>query len=508
MTEKQKRIELVGEQRAAQQVVTDTLAEMKRFDEEGNGERLDEKRKEAAKAAAKRVSEIGAQIEAIDKQLAKAADDDMEFRRQLTAATGKITATMPVRDAGDIMDPAAGTMELTRETVAAFNDAVRDIAGSRGYQPRVNPKSEQLVRDMLTTKWELRGSRAREWGDRAAQFRTPVATTTDAAGGYLIPDDNTFMTQVQLAERATGGVQRVARIINTMNGAPLPVPDTTATTVTGESVNENTPVNDVTLTFGETVMRQAMVTSGRLEATYQSVEDAGPNLPMLLGIVAGDRMVYRENELFIQGSGVAGQQPQGLEQAYQELIPNLTLYRSHARATANPPFGLTSESGNTTPITTLMQGYLQNIKYAVNAGWRRKASYSWVMNENVDRLFSSATIAADDQRLIWPKWSESNTAKGEGLAMFGMMLLTDFSIRPFPINATAGNTAVAWIGDFGQYWIRKIAGMFMVQDIYTGATSMKTYWTFGRRCDARGLFGSPIVNSTPAIMQLRLTNRA
>ena len=499
-----KHAELVAAQASQRAIIDDTL---KRLDQlQKDGEPLPEDMTRAGKEASAEYKRLGEELTKVEAEQKQRAADANALRQQLAIDAPALTDTLITRDRFDTQDPDRDNAEITRATVGVLHELIAKAGGSRAMRDLVRPESEAIVLDMLTTPPQERASKGALWSSKRQSLqRAPVQVgSTDALGGYLMPEDNTFMNQVQLAEHATGGCRNHARIITTMDGNVMPVPDTTETVQTGASVAENVAVSDVELTFGETVMRQSMTTSGRLEATFQAVQDAGVNLPMLLGIIAGERIVRREDELFIVGTGAQNVQPEGLATAYTDNA--LELFRSHGQA-MNGFFGLTTTSGDDDAVVGLLRRHFATIRRAVNAGWRRR-NHVFLLSDTLDAVFSDAPISAADQRLLFEKWFESGTSKGEPLMYAGVTINTDYSID-FPNDATVGTTAVGFVGDFSQYWIRRINGMYMIEDRYTGATQMKTHWIFGRRCDARGLFKvAPRTNGTPAIRRVVVTNRA
>ena len=75
-------------------------------------------------------------------------------------------------------------------------------------------------------------SRAGEFLARQRRITAKGLRTSDAVtaggtdqGGYIVPDDNTFMREVQMAELAHGGVSTVARVITTSTGVAAAHPD-------------------------------------------------------------------------------------------------------------------------------------------------------------------------------------------------------------------------------------------------------------------------------------------
>ena len=476
---KRQRAELVTAQTEAEEALAKRKAEAEKL--HADGQPIPTEVKEDATAQAKRVAEVGQQLAALDREEQKRQTEDKAFLQTLQASANEVSETLETRETAD-----GNERVVTRDTVDRLAQAIRDAAGSDGYKPRINPDSERLVMEMVGGDPKLRGLKAAEWERRALELdgrKRTVLAGVDAQGGYLVPEDNTFMNQIQMADAAYGGVARVARIVNTQSGATLPIPNTNANLFEGDSIAENTTVNETDLTFGEDSMGAHMVTSGRLSATFQAVQDAGVNLPMLLGMVAGEQISSREARLFIAGTGAAQNQARGLANQYAEVAQAIRYDRSTMR--------YQTETTNNADELNWTKLYVA-LKYAVNAGFRRSMNFALVLNDQLDQAFAGATVSATDRRPLFERWTFGNTARGDGIDLGGIRVLTDYSIGSHSVTTDATAAPFGWVGDFGRYWIRRVAGTFMIEDPYTGSANMLRRWVFGRRCDAVGLFRTAV----------------
>ena len=435
------------------------------------------------------IAERGSKIDALKKEQRSALDNDNEFHALMQERKKTLDETVQRRDPLDLEDPDAGEVTLSRDTIAAIEDAVRDVAGSRGHKFRVNRKSEALVREYFETAPGARAAKREEWNARAAELsgwrdvKRTVLTTSDAAGGFLIPDDNTFMNQVQQADAAYGGVDRIARIVPTADGAPLPIPTSDGNIFLGELLAENTDAPDTSVTFGEERMRAFMYTSGRLSFSHQAYRDAGVNLPMLLGMFAGEAIMRAEALAFINGAGGTAA-PEGLNTAYQEAAIGAAVINYDRSANRYTNAGASNDAFDAW-FATFMR-----LKYTTDPAFRRSPQFAMVLGDNLDYGFASAQDA--ENRPLWPRWADGNSARGMGIDMGGMRILSDYSIPSVAARTTDGVVTEGWIGDFSKYWIRRIEGMLMADDPYTGAARLARRYSFFRACDARGLFKTAV----------------
>ena len=429
---------------------------------------------------------LGTEIADAEAEFAKGLDDNQEFLRSLSA---DVTGAAPVTPSAP--DGSTG-LELTRDVVDLFQMRMRNEYGSNGETPfnvEVDRASEALILDMLTSGDNDYIARTGEFMARSRKLKGFQARHTDAItaggttqGGILVPDDNTFMNEVQLAMLAFGGVANVARTISTPTGRPLPIPTLDDTAATGAAViAENAAAADVDLTFGEKAMGAHMITSGRLSATEQAIEDAGPTLPMLIGMLASERIMRREALNFAEGDGAG--KPAGLTNQFQ--VDGVTFQYSRAASAYR-------EAAN------VWETFI-DMKYSVNPAYRAAPRFSLVMTDTLDRFFARATDG--DKRPLFKEWGLGNTAMGAGMRFGGMNILSDYSLTNPALGANASGLPLGFIGDFSWFWIRRVAGMVMRRDPYTNAANFATNWVFGRRCDSRGLFNT---GANPAIRQIAL----
>ena len=444
--------------------------------------------KERATKARDKLVEIGEQIATGEADLARAEREDAEFLSGLTPKLEETTRTTPTAPNGST------GVEITRDTADLFHAEMRRRYGSddrsNPYNYQVRSDSEQLTLDMLRCNDAVLPARQAEFAARGRRIvgehmRHDNAVTGGgtAQGGIIVPDDNTFMREVQLAMLAFGGVANVSRIINTLNGRPLPIPTLDDTGAAGAGVvAENAAANDVNLQFGETALRAHMVTSGRLSATEQAIEDAGPTLPMLLGMLAGERIARVEAGRFVNGTG-SGQHT-GLVTSYAVTASDVLSYSRGAPGYTN---------------FQAWQSFI-NFKYSVNPAYRAGDRFSFVIADQLDQEFARAVDM--DGRPLFREWGLGNTAKGMGMRYGGMNILADYSIPAVSFAANSANNPFGWIGDFNKFWIRRVAGMVMRRDQSTNAANFATNWVFGRRSDSIGLFNT---GANPAVKQVKVT---
>ena len=139
-----------------------------------------------------------------------------------------------------------------------------------------------------------------------AQARANVATTPDASGGYLIPDDNRFMNRIVETMKAYIGVERLAMVFTTSGGNPMPIPTVDDTGNTAGAVAEGASPAETAMAFGEVVLGAFKRSTGPLPVSTEIMQDSGPALETVLGRLLGIRLGRQAASDYASGAGGAG----------------------------------------------------------------------------------------------------------------------------------------------------------------------------------------------------------
>lgn len=149
-----------------------------------------------------------------------------------------------------------------------------------------------------------------------------VGTTT--AGGYTVPQG--FVSNLEMALLAFGGVRRVASVIRTDAGNPLPWPTMNDTSNKGERLAEQTTFGaSVDPTFGQVTFNAYKYSSKPVIVSSELLQDSAFNLASLMGDILGERIGRIQSDEFTTGTGSS--QPQG-------IVTGSTLGKTAASATA------------------------------------------------------------------------------------------------------------------------------------------------------------------------------
>lgn len=132
--------------------------------------------------------------------------------------------------------------------------------------------------------------------------------TTDAAGGYLVPED--FRNTMTETKKFFGGMLENAEIIETTTGADLPWPTNDDTAQKGEQLAENTAATEQDLVLGQKKLGAYTYSSKIVRVSLQLLQDSAFDLDNWVPKKQGERIARIQNEKFTVGTGT--NEPQGI----------------------------------------------------------------------------------------------------------------------------------------------------------------------------------------------------
>ena len=130
-------------------------------------------------------------------------------------------------------------------------------------------------------------------------------------GGYTIPEG--FFPELEVAMKRFGGVEPVARVINTDSGNDIPYPNADDTSNKGRLITENTDVtagSNAAVAFDSVTLKAYNYTSDLIKVPRQLLQDSAFSMDQLLGDLLGTRLGRIKNEHLTIGNGT--NQPQGI----------------------------------------------------------------------------------------------------------------------------------------------------------------------------------------------------
>jgi len=290
--------------------------------------------------------------------------------------------------------------------------------------------SKDEIRDKTNKAWfkliMARGN-ARDLSQEERMFlnpeqRTNAQSTTDAKGGFTIPEG--FSNELEIAKLAWGSVESVARIVNTTTGNDIPWPGTDDTSNVAyqiaEAVNAETSAVDVT--FAKLITLKAYKwTSGFVRVSHEILQDSYFDMSTLL------------KELFAMRMG------RGLNAAYTTGAGTTTI--------EGVVIGATDSAISSVGATAITRANLVDLEHSVDPAYRFNARF--MFNDGTLAAIKKLTIGSADDRPLW----QPGMAAGAPDTVDGF---------PYVINqqmADVGASAKSVLfGDFKNYLIRKVTG--------------------------------------------------
>lgn len=131
------------------------------------------------------------------------------------------------------------------------------------------------------------------------EFRALSAGNT-SAGGYSVPDE--MMQAYVEVQKWYGRVEANATVLNTVTGAPLPIPVVDDTANTGEIIDEAAAVTTTAdPVFSLETLGGLKYSSKAVIVSVELLQDNGINLPQYLGRALGTRIARIKNTDFTTG---------------------------------------------------------------------------------------------------------------------------------------------------------------------------------------------------------------
>lgn len=247
---------------------------------------------------------------------------------------------------------------------------------------------------------------------------TNPQTTTDAAGGYTIPEG--WLGELDVAKEFVGMVEGVARVINTQTGNILPIPKVDDTATDAELQTEGSAVTVADMTFGNTNL-SAYTYATLVKVSEQLAADEDVDLASYLVELLGQRIARKSNIDLTTGNGSS--KPNG-------VVTAATTGKTTASATA------------------IADTELIDLFYSVDPAYRNTARSFWMMNDSVHaNVRKLGLIAAENYNPI--------TFNGEG-TMF--ILGKEVKINQ-DMESIATGKATVLFGDFGGYAVRTVGSV-------------------------------------------------
>ncbi|NMG39893.1 phage major capsid protein [Chelativorans sp. ZYF759] len=250
------------------------------------------------------------------------------------------------------------------------------------------------------------------------------ATTTDAAGGYTVPEG--FSGEIDKAMAAWGPMwdADIVRELVTSSGNHLPWPTVDDTSQNGELKDENDPATDDgsgDVVFGEKALDAYVYDTKIVRIPYELLQDSAFDVEALMNDLFGERLGRRANAVLTTGTGT--NQPHG-------IVTASSLGKTAASATA-----ITSDE-------------IIDLLHSVDPAYRSSPRCRW--------QFSDTTLATirklkDGQGNYL--WQMGDVRAGEP----DRLLAHAYSVNQAMASIATGTKPIIF-GDHSRYVVRKVRG--------------------------------------------------
>lgn len=251
-----------------------------------------------------------------------------------------------------------------------------------------------------------------------SEVRANLVTTSDANGGYIVPDE--FRSQLYEALKYYSNVMDVATVLTTAHGRNIDMPTTDETTTLAGWGAESALVQPTDMEFGVVQIGANMLRTMVL-LSIELIQDNDVNLTGQIARLFADRFGRSLEEGFTNGDGTSNQ-PVG-------FMHNITTGVTAASATA-----FTREE-------------LVELIHSVDKAYRMNPSFRMVMNDKTLSEIRKLAFGTGDDR---PLYQEGNATAGEPTRVEGIPIIIN---NAMPDVAT-GNKPIA-VADFSKFIIRQ-----------------------------------------------------
>ena len=345
-------------------------------------------------------------------------------------------------------------------------DASRALAADRFVVRTITGKSadEQLTH---AEQWRLAFCeymrRGRDMSPQAriildgAEERWPMvtrqqATTPGSAGGFLTNEE--FSGEVAQALKRFGGMRQFGRVINTATGSTLNWPLLDETNELGGIVDENQPIAEQDMTFGQKQIGAFKYTSGQVLISWELLQDALVDPVNLIQDALVNRIGRVQNDHFTTGGGTT--EPEGIVPAAPTVDASLA--------------------------GAIDQADILGLFHAVDPAYRADASSAWMMNDAIAAAVRQIATGAGSV----PLWAPSLERGVPDLLLgrpivYNPSMTTSLAVGQVPILFGAGN----------RYLIRDVAPIRVLRLNEINALNGQVTFVAWSRSD-----GAPLIPET------------
>ena len=298
------------------------------------------------------------------------------------------------------------------------------LNGSR-YNGEIRDEHRQAAQtlgiDLAANCFDLRLANTGDFRALQRRSRLPqnaLSTFDGPVGGFTVPE--TFISRLEMAMLAFGGMLRVSEVIRTGTGEVMKWPTFDDTGQTGVQIGEAEGTSAGTdPTIGQTSWNAYIFSSRSLLVSYQLLRDSAFNLAAVIADMLGERLGRIQNTRFTTGTGAA------------------TAYGIVTRATA----GVTAASA-----TAIAYDELIDLEHSIDPSRRNMPGVGYMFHDNV--LLALRKVKDGEGRYLWQAGANSGAPD-------------TLNARPYTVNqdmasSIAASAVTILFGQLSMYKIRQV----------------------------------------------------
>lgn len=360
--------------------------------------------------------------------------DSIQAKRERRSALAKETR--------NLLDKATGASDWGDDQQAVYDSNITEIerldAEITRHQKVMDLQAEKDFADMgvrgaedhtpsgsaMFAKWMRGGDKAlsaEEW----MAVRNTMSTTTDAEGGYTVPEE--WAASVLEALKAYGGMRSVATILRTSDGVQINYPTSDGTAEVGEIIAENQPATDLDPEFGTKSLVVYKFSSKVITVPIELLQDSAVNVEQFVQGRIEQRLGRITNQMYTTGSGNG--QPHG-------IMPTSTA-------------GKTGAVSGTAVIT---YDDLLDLEHSIDPAYRGSPAVRWMMNDAMLKLVRK--LKDEDKRPLFLPSYDAGIRGGVPAELMGYQIQINQDVAAPAVLARS-----ILFGDMSKYIIRDAMNM-------------------------------------------------
>jgi len=285
----------------------------------------------------------------------------------------------------------------------------------------VKPKASKEARTAAFTKMLRYGDNQLTREERSlieSRGTATQITTTDALGGYAVPEG--FGDEIIRSMAQYSGVLEACKIIRTNSGNPLPYPTSNQTAVKGKRIGEGVAQAVLDITYGTKVLNAYIYTSDIIKWSYALAQDFAFDIPTETNSVAAERLGRILNEELTTGDGSS--KPNGI---------------ANAAVT-----GATAAATNAIVATELL-----DLIFSVDRSYRGMPNAGFMLNDLTLKSIAKLEVGSADSRPLW----QPSLRDGEPDTLNGYKYWVNNDMDHIGSGVASD---VVLFGDFSKYIVR------------------------------------------------------